>query len=131
MAYSQAPIECDLVYTELIHGISVKGVSAKDYALNFLANVYGQKQGGLVWNNYLMSKLVNELGFNKSKLEHCVFYRRSMIFICFTDDGIALDIDSENTDNFVQEFVDSKLKVEDMGNPNDYVDVNIRRQSDG
>jgi hypothetical protein len=26
-------------------------------------NIYGQKQGGRVWNLYLIDKLVNEIGF--------------------------------------------------------------------
>ncbi|KAL7523193.1 hypothetical protein ACHAWF_000419 [Thalassiosira exigua] len=73
MAYPQAPIECDL-YMELPHGISAKGASAKDYALKLLANIYGQKQGGRVWNAYLTSKLVSELGFTQSKVNQCVFY---------------------------------------------------------
>ncbi|KAL7524636.1 hypothetical protein ACHAWF_001029, partial [Thalassiosira exigua] len=54
-----------------------------------------------------------------------------MIFICYTDDDISLDIDSKNLDNFVQELVYAKLKVEDMGHLNNYVGVNIQRQSDG
>ena len=130
MAYPQAPIECDL-YMDLPHGISVKGKNSKDYTLKLLANVYGQKQGGRVWNEYLTSKLVDELGFTQSKVDQCVFYRGTTIFICYTDDGIALDITGKNLDTFVQELVDAKLKVEDMGHPNDYVGVNIHRLKDG
>ncbi|KAL7530988.1 hypothetical protein ACHAWF_008366 [Thalassiosira exigua] len=130
MAYPQAPIECDL-YMDLPHGISVKGASAKDYALKLLANVYGQKQGGRVWNEYLTAKLVDELGFVQSQVDQCVFYRGSTIFICYTDDGIAMDINGKNLDSFVQELRDAKLKVDDMGHPNDYVGVNLQQQSDG
>ncbi|KAL7523157.1 hypothetical protein ACHAWF_000404 [Thalassiosira exigua] len=54
-----------------------------------------------------------------------------MIFICYTDDDIAMDINSKNLDNFVQDLVDAKLKVEDMNHPNDYAGVNTQRQSDG
>ena len=49
MAYPQAPIECNL-YMDLPHGVLVKGGNLKDYALKILQNVYGQKQGGRVWN---------------------------------------------------------------------------------
>ncbi|KAL7535522.1 hypothetical protein ACHAWF_005189 [Thalassiosira exigua] len=55
----------------------------------------------------------------------------SAIFICYSDDGIALDINSKNLDNFVQELVDARFKVQDMGHLNDYMGVNIECQSDG
>ena len=130
MAYPQAPIECDL-YMDLPHGVSVKGGNSKDYALKLLQNVYGQKQGGRVWNQYLTSKLIDELNFEQSNIDPCVFYRGSTIFICYTDDGIALDLNGDNLSTFVKELEGAKLKVEDMGHPNDYVGVNIQRQSDG
>lgn len=130
MAYPQAPIEMDL-FMELPHGISVKGKRSTDYALKLVKNLYGQKQGGRVWNEYLTSKLVDELGFSQSIVDPCVFYRGTTIFICYTDDGIALDLKGSNLDSFVQELNDVKLKVEDMGHPNDYVGVNIQRQDDG
>ncbi|KAL7546465.1 hypothetical protein ACHAWF_009797 [Thalassiosira exigua] len=56
---------------------------------------------------------------------------RPTIFIYYTDDDIVLKTNGKNPDNFVQEFIDAKLKVEDIGHPNDYVGVNIQRQSDG
>ncbi|KAL7525296.1 hypothetical protein ACHAWF_001294, partial [Thalassiosira exigua] len=130
MAYTLAPIECDL-YMDLPHGILVKGASAKDYALKCLANVYGQKQGGRVWNKYLTAKLVNELGFVQSQVDQCMFYRGSTILICYIDDGIAMDINGKNLDSFVQELMDAKLKVDDMGHSNDYGGVNLQRESDG
>ncbi len=58
MTYPQAHIECNL-YVNLPHGISVKGKRSHDYALKLIKNLYGQKQGGKVWNEYLTSKLVD------------------------------------------------------------------------
>ena len=122
MAYPQAPIECNL-YMDLPHGITDKGGNSCDYALRLLANVYGQKQAGRVWNQYLTDKLVNELGFTQSLVDECVFYRGSTIFINYVDDGIALDMNGNALDSFVQELQNANLKVEVMGHPNDYVGV--------
>ncbi|KAL7525814.1 hypothetical protein ACHAWF_001519 [Thalassiosira exigua] len=101
MAYPQEPIECDL-YTKVPNGISVNAASAENYTLKLPVSVYDQKQGGQVWNNYLTHKIVDELEF----------------------------VSSYNLDNFIQEHVDAKLKVEVMCHPNNFVDVNIQRQSD-
>ena len=82
-----------------------------------------------MWNQYLTSKLVDELNFEQSSIDLCVFYQGSTIFICYTDDGIALDLNGNNLLTFVKEIEGAKLKVEDMSHLNDYVGVNIQRKS--
>ncbi len=52
MAYPQAPIEMDM-YMELSTGIHIKHKNSRDHVLKLLANKYGQKQAGCVWNSYL------------------------------------------------------------------------------
>jgi hypothetical protein len=71
MAYTQAPIETDL-YMEIPHGIEMTEGNTKDYVLQLLANLYGQKQAGRVWNQYLVSKL-ESIGFTQSHIDECVF----------------------------------------------------------
>ena len=71
-AYTQAPIEHDM-YMELPQGIETKHRNSKDYVLKLLANLYGQKQTGHVWNQYMVKKL-REIGFMQSIGDGCVFY---------------------------------------------------------
>ena len=52
----------------------------KDYVLKIHCNIYGQKQAGRVWNQYLVSKLVKKLGFKQSKIDECVFYRGRTLY---------------------------------------------------
>jgi hypothetical protein len=56
MAYPQALIEMDM-YIKLPTGIHTKHRNSKDHVLKILANIYGQKQAGRVWNSYLATKL--------------------------------------------------------------------------
>jgi hypothetical protein len=63
-AYTQAPIECDM-YMELSPGIGTKHGNSKEYILKLLVNLYGQKQAGQVWNQYLVDKL-RKVGFQQS-----------------------------------------------------------------
>ena len=51
MAYTQAPIECEM-YMTLPHGISTWYGHAKDYVLRLINNIYGQKQASKVFANY-------------------------------------------------------------------------------
>jgi hypothetical protein len=59
MAYLQAPIEIDM-YMELPTGIHTKHGNSKDHVLKLLANIYGQKQAGHVWNNDLITKTLKD-----------------------------------------------------------------------
>jgi len=56
MAYPQAPIEMDM-YMKLPMGIQTKHRNSKDHVLKLLANIYGQKQAGCIWNDHLANKL--------------------------------------------------------------------------
>ena len=78
MAYTQAPIERDM-YMKIPPGISTSFRDKRDYVLKLNQNLYGQKQAGRVWNQFLVNKLTN-IGFEQSKVDECVFYRGSTIF---------------------------------------------------
>ena len=69
-------------------GFKVTGSNSEDYVLRLNRNVYGQKQAGRVWNKYLERKLIEEVGFKKSKIDECVFYKNRTIYILYTDDSI-------------------------------------------
>jgi hypothetical protein len=81
MEYPQAPIEMDM-YMDLPPGIHTTLGDSKDYCLMLLNNLYGQKQAGRVWNQYLIDKLLS-IGFTQSLVDECVFYHGEVIFIVY------------------------------------------------
>ena len=86
LAFPQAPIEREL-YMSIPKGYQVPEGHNKDYALKLNKNLYGQKQAGRVWNDYLIKKL-ESVGFRQSKYDPCVLYRGKVIYILYTDDSI-------------------------------------------
>jgi hypothetical protein len=56
MAYPQALIEMDM-FMELPAAIHTKHGNSKDHVPKLLANIYGKKQAGCIWNNHLVTKL--------------------------------------------------------------------------
>jgi Reverse transcriptase (RNA-dependent DNA polymerase) len=44
----------------------------KEYVFKLQNNLFGQKQAGRVWNQHLVSKLI-EAGFKASKINECLF----------------------------------------------------------
>ncbi|KAL7480224.1 hypothetical protein ACHAW6_005923 [Cyclotella cf. meneghiniana] len=109
MAYTQAPIEMDL-FMEIPYGIETTKGNTHDYVLQLLANIYGQKQAGRVWNQFLVHKLES---------------------IVYVDDGIFLGQSDDQLTDIIKELTDTGLEIDDQGHPADYVGVNIKDLPDG
>jgi len=94
------------------------------------SNIYGQKQAGRVWNEYLVDKL-RSINFQQSLIDDCVFYRGDIMFMVYVDDGIFIGSDDYQLREAIKQLQDLNLKIEDQGHPADYVGVNIRKLKDG
>jgi hypothetical protein len=129
MAYPQAPIKMDM-YMELPTGIHTKHGNSKDHVLKLLANIYGQKQAGRVWNSYLITKL-REINFKQSLIDNCIFYWDNVIFIVYVDNGIFLGPSDQQLHDIINELRNLKLPIEDQGHPADYVGVSIKKLKNG
>jgi hypothetical protein len=129
MAYPQAPIKMDM-YMELPTGIHTKHGNSKDHVLKLLANIYVQKQAGHVWNSYLVTKL-REINFKQSLIDDCVFYRDSVIFIVYVNDGIFLGLLDQQLRDIINELCNLELSIENQGHPADYVGVSIKKLKNG
>ncbi len=129
MAYPQAPIKMDM-YMELPTGIHTKHGNSKDHILKQLANIYGQKQAGRMWNSYLVTKLP-EINFKQSLIDGCVFYRDDIIFIVYVVDGIFLEPSDQQLHDIISKLRNLKLFIEDQGHLADYVGVSIQKLRNG
>jgi hypothetical protein len=75
--FAQAPVEKTL-YMKITAGSELMdGSNPNNHVLKIHRNIYGQKQAGRVRNQYLVRKLVKDLGFQQSAVDECVFYRGS------------------------------------------------------
>jgi hypothetical protein len=115
---------------ELPTGIHTKHRNSKDHVLKLLANIYGQKQAGCVWNSYLVTKL-REINFKLSLIDDCVFNRDDVIFIVYVDDGIFLGPSDQQLHDIINELRNLKLSIEDQGHLADYVRVSIKKLKNG
>ena len=130
LAFPQAPVERDL-YMEIPKGFTLDEGKSADYVLQIHRNIYGQKQAGRVWNQYLVNKLIKELGFKQSKVDECLFYRGSVLYALYTDDSILVGPDKSEIDNIIRDMTKVGLKITDEGTLEDFLGVNITKRSDG
>jgi hypothetical protein len=101
LAY-QAPVEKEL-YMKIPKGFSIDKGRNKDYYLNVHKNLYGQKQAGRVWHQYLVKILIGTLGFTQSKTDKCVFYQAGKtIEALYTDDSILAGPDKDEIQQVIK-----------------------------
>ncbi|KAI2497837.1 hypothetical protein MHU86_16671 [Fragilaria crotonensis] len=132
-AFAQAPVEKTLVYMRIPAGMDLEdGANPNDYVLKIHRNIYGQKQAGRVWNQYLVRKLVKDLGFKQSSVDECVFYRGSTLYVLYTDDSLLAGPDQVEINRIIKELqTKAKLSITVEGDLADFLGVSIDRRSDG
>ena len=129
MAYPQAPIDFDL-YLDLPHGVDKKEVSNNMHVLKLLKNLYGYKQVGRVWNQYLFSGLTN-LRSMVSAVDECILYQVNVIFFNYVEDGLFLSSNYGWFNTKIDNLKSLGYNIDDKGYFNDYLGVNIKKQKYG
>ena len=87
LAYPQAKNQYD-IYMRLPHGIQMKHTK-EQHCLKLQRNLYGGRDAGRTFYLFMLKGL-KELGFSKSAIDECVFYRDDTIFFSYVDDGIII-----------------------------------------
>jgi hypothetical protein len=124
-AYPQAPIQTEL-FMDIPKGYMVNG-SDKNHVLKIIKNIYGQKQAGRVWNEFLIQGLL-ELGFTQSKYDMCLIWRSSCILVIYTDDAIVTGPDPEIVNVAIID-ISSKFAITVNDKLVDFLGVNVNMES--
>ncbi len=124
LAFPQADVECDL-FMELPRGLIFEGVDRSTHCVKLIKNLYGQKQAGRVWNDYLVQGLVDR-GFIQSKVDECVFYKDTTILLVYVDDAILCGPSSKDIDDIIASLK-KDFDVTDEGEIDDYLGVKVTR----
>ena len=108
------------------------GPDQRDSVLKIHRNIYGQKQAGRVWNKYLVSKLVQGLGFKQYRVDECVFYRGKTLYVLYTDDSLLAGPDKDEIEKVIDDLRSkAKLDITVEGDLADFLGVSIDRRADG
>ena len=110
-------------------GMEIEGKNKEDYVLKLYRNIYGQKQAGRVWYKYLTRKLIDEVGFEKSEVDECVFTRGGVIYLLYTDDSIA-GVDKDQAEEAIRDIEAVGLRITREGDVQDFLGINIKKFSD-
>ena len=128
-AYTQAPIDRNM-YMEFPCGFIVPGgIDRKAVVLKLHCNLYGQKQAGQVWYEYLHKRLITKAGFVQSKRDECLFYRGKVMYALYIDDSILGAPTSQELDEATKAIKGTKLQITLEGDLADFLGVKIEQKS--
>jgi len=131
LAFPQAPIQGE-VYMKIPAGFQVEeGFNNKDYVLKLHRNVYGNRAASRTWYQYLSRKLIDEVGFVRSEVDECVFYRGNVMYVLYTDDSILAGPDLSEIECAIEDIRKAKLDITIEGDIQDFLGVHISREKDG
>ena len=107
-------------------------MTRKTHVLKLKRNVYGQKQAGRVWNQY-MDQGMRSIGFKPSKFDPCLYYRNSVIFLAYIDDCIVFGPNNRAIDDVVTDLCNSSqnFMIDDQGEVGNFLGIQIQKRDDG
>ena len=116
------------MYMDIPKGFQYGG-TCKTHCLLLIKNLYGQKQAGRTWQLHLRKGLIG-LGFEKSQVDECVFFRGSTILLTYVDACILAGPSKEEIDKCIEDM--SKVfNLTDEGDLADYLGIKITQLQDG
>jgi Reverse transcriptase (RNA-dependent DNA polymerase) len=121
-AFPQAPVETQF-FMEIPKGCQVTE-GEDEWVLEVLNNIYGQRQAGKVWYDYLTEGLIQKLGFQQSEHDPCILWRGSCIIIIYTDDTIITGPDEKEIDTVIAD-ISKHYKITHKNSVSDFLGVNI------
>jgi hypothetical protein len=101
------------------------------WALKLKQNLYGLVQASRNWFLKL-SAIYERLGFKQSKSDPCLFLRKDMIIVLYTDDCLPYSRDTNDIDSFVKTLCDNyKLTLNDPDPIDDFLGIHFSHQDSG
>ena len=126
-AYPQAPIS-KVQYMAWPRGIRVPGLDEREHVLKVTKNIYGGRDAGRTWNDFLVNKL-GKIGFQQSQFDPCLFYRGTAIYVLYTDDSILAGPDQQELEQVVKDMKEVGLDLTVEGTVEDFLGVHIHRDT--
>ena len=114
----------------ILQGYTHVRMLRKMHALKLLHNVYGQKQAGRVWNQYLDEGII-KAGFTPRKWDPCLYYHASVIVLIYIDNCIIMSANDTAIDNVLRDLREQGFSIDDQGDVSDFLGIKITRCPDG
>ena len=77
------------------------------------------------------SKKLESIGFEKSAINTCLFYKGKVLYLIYTDDSILTAPTQKDITDTIKAIRGTGLKIKDEGELKIFLGVNIRKHDNG
>ncbi len=132
-----ADVICAFPYAELPNGIKIyveipeghiDHCKTATHVLEFSKNIYGTREGPMIWFCYFKNLLIDEFGFQQCKFDECVFVKAQTIVLCYVDDLLIFGKGVEITKLMNDLSKKLALKVSKLNEKIDFLGLKIERK---
>ena len=74
---------------------------------------------------------MTRVGFTKSRVDECIFYKNRIIYILYTDDSILACPDKKEIEEIMRQIENADLNITEEGDIRDFLGVNIKTNENG
>ena len=92
--------------------------------------MYGQKQAGRVWNEFLDAALT-KIGFTSSDVDLCLYFKPGIVLVVYINNCILFSPDNSLIDATIEKLRDAKFYIEDQGTVNDFLGIKVEQFPEG
>lgn len=111
------------IYMEIPKGMKYE----KGKVLKLNKGLYGLRISPKCWNKKF-NQFIVKIGLQRSNNDFCVYFGREVWCVIFVDD-ILITGEEEETNRVINELK-SEFKAKDLGEPNNFLGIEITRQGD-
>ncbi len=107
------------------------GKTSKELVMKLNRSLYGLVQAPLCWYNHLKAEMA-KAGFERSKLDPCLFYGHGMVVLCYVDDCLFFGPNLKDIDQIITNLQNQglALTVED-DDAYAFLGVDVKPSKDG
>ena len=94
--------------------------------------IYGLKQSGCMWNN-VINNFLTKLGFVRSEIDHCIYFKRSedsIVYILIWEDDLIIAASDVTIMNNVKAQLSSEFKMVDLGTFSWFLGIDFKITND-
>jgi hypothetical protein len=127
MAFPQADVKTD-IYMLLPKGTKLpKKKDPRRHLLKLKKNLYGLKDAGLTWFEFIKKGLLSEeIGFKQSTTDPCLFIKDNVLLTLYVDDAAIFSPSKDAIDKIIK-LLQKVYDLTDDGELKDYLGVRIER----
>ena len=124
MAYHQANIKTD-IFMRVPRGCVIPRASQGRSVLKLRKNLYGLKDAGRTWHEYLRDGLLRR-GFKQSQVDPCLFTKGNVLIVMYVDNAVVI-LPNKDKISAIIRLLQADYILTDDGDLRDYLGVRIIR----